>query len=348
MKLLVTGNLGYIGTELTKYFKKKSYFITGFDSGLFENCKFANFEQKPSVDIQIYSDMRYISEKHLINIDAIIHLAAISNDPMGNKFENVTKQVNYISTKRLIDLAIKNKIKKFVFASSCSMYGNTINSKEKIKNEKSDLNPLTAYAKSKVLIEKYINKKKNKTLFTCLRFSTACGVSDRLRLDLVVNDFVASAISNKKIELLSDGKSWRPLIDVEDMCKAIEWGIKRNRVLKNEPMFINVGRDQNNILIKDLAILVKKIFDNKVKVKFNKNKTIDDRSYKVDFSKYKKLVPKKYQVSKTIKQSVVELKKFLIENKFSIKNFRNSKYSRLYHLSHQINNNKLNNKINWK
>jgi nucleoside-diphosphate-sugar epimerase len=347
MKLLVTGNLGYIGTELTKYLKKKNYFITGFDSGLFKDCKIANFYQKPTVDIQIYSDIRHISEKHLKNIDAVIHLAAISNDPIGNKFENVTKQVNYISTKKLINLAIKNRIKRFVFASSCSMYGNAKNSKEKFKNEQSDLSPLTAYAKSKVLIEKYINKKKSKTLFTCLRFSTACGVSDRLRMDLVVNDFVASAISNKKIELLSDGKSWRPLIDVEDMCKALEWGVRRKHILKNEPLFINVGKDQNNILIKDLAFLVKKIFGNKVKVKFKK-KIIDDRSYRVDFSKYRKMVPKKYQISKTIKQSVIELKKFLTENNFSIKNFRNSKYSRLYYLNHQINNQKLNNKINWK
>lgn len=347
MKILVTGNLGYIGTELTKYLKKKKYFITGYDSGLFEDCKIANFYQKPTVDVQIYSDIRLITEKHLKNVDAVIHLAAISNDPIGNKFEDVTKKVNYISTKKLIDLAVKNSVKKFVFASSCSMYGNTKFSKEKVKNEQSDLDPLTAYAKSKVLIEKYIGKKKSKTLFTCLRFSTACGVSDRLRMDLVVNDFVASAISNKKIELLSDGKSWRPLIDVEDMCKALEWGVRRKHLLKNEPLFINVGRDQNNILIKDLAILVKKIFGNKVKVKFNKNKIIDDRSYRVDFSKYKKIVPKKFQISKTIKQSLIELKKFLIENNFSLKNFRNSKYSRLYYLNDLISKKKLDDKINW-
>ena len=347
MNILVTGNLGYIGTELTKYLKKKNYFITGYDSGLFEDCKIANFHQKPSVDFQIYSDIRHISEKHLKKIDAVIHLAAISNDPIGNKFEDVTKKVNYISTKKLIDLAIKNNVKKFVFASSCSMYGNTKNSKEKFKNEQSDLSPLTAYAKSKVLIEKYISKINCKTLFTCLRFSTACGVSDRLRMDLVVNDFVASAISNKKIELLSDGRSWRPLIDVEDMCKALEWGVIRKSISKNEPIFINVGRDQNNILIKDLAILVKKIFANKVKVKFNKNKIIDDRSYRVDFSKYKRIVPKEYQVSKTIKQSLIELKKFLIENNFSLKNFRNSKYSRLYHLNDLIKQKKIDKKINW-
>ena len=194
MKILVTGNLGYIGTELTKYLKKKKYFITGYDSGLFEDCKIANFYQKPTVDVQIYSDIRLITEKHLKNVYAVIHLAAISNDPIGNKFEDVTKKVNYISTKKLIDLAVKNNVKKFVFASSCSMYGNTKNSKEKVKNELSALSPLTAYAKSKVLIEKYISKIKSKTLFTCLRFSTACGVSDRLRMDLVVNDFVACVL----------------------------------------------------------------------------------------------------------------------------------------------------------
>ena len=269
---------------------------------------------------------------------------------MGNEFEEATNEINYKSTKKLIDLAVKSKVKKFVFASSCSMYGNAKKDKKKIKDEGSILNPLTAYAKSKVLIEKYIQQiKRKKTIFTCLRFSTACGVSKRLRLDLVVNDFVASAICNKKIELLSDGSSWRPLIDVKDMCKAFEWAATRG-VIKNEsePICINVGSSKNNILIKDLALLVKKIFRNKVEVNFSKNKVVDDRSYRVDFTKYQKLVPKKFHPIINLKSSIVKIKFFLEANKFLIKDFRNSKYSRLYYLKHLIKQRKISKKITWR
>lgn len=353
MKLLITGNLGYVGTELTKYLKNKNknkkIKIIGFDNGIFEHCIFSKISPKPNVDIQIYSDLRNISAEHLNGIDAVVHLAAISNDPMGNKFKKITKDINFYATKKIINLAIKHKVKKFIFASSCSMYGNSLRNNEIAKNEKSKLRPLTAYAKSKVLIEKYIYKKRNNhTAFTCLRFSTACGVSDRLRLDLVVNDFVASAISRKKIELLSDGSSWRPLIDVKDMCKAIEWSILKKVSKNNEPLFLNVGTDKNNILIKDLAKLVQNIFKNKIKVKFNKNKIFDDRSYKVDFSLYKKLVPKKFHPSVGIDQSVKQIKDFLNFNKFKIKNFRQSKFSRLYYLNYLIEKNKLSKKIIWK
>ena len=350
LKVLITGNLGYVGTVLSSYLKKKNHTIYGLDSGLFFDLKFDNLKPEiKSVDHQIYSDLRNLKNLDLQNIDAVIHLAAISNDPMGNEFENVTKEINFIATKKIIDLCVRKKVKKFVFASSCSMYGNFDDEKIDLIDEKANLNPLTAYAKSKVKIEKFIEKiskkKTNHTLFTCLRFSTACGPSNRLRLDLVLNDFVASAIVNKKIELLSDGKAWRPLIDVRDMSRAFDWGINRKKIPKQEPMFVNIGNKKNNVLIKDLAHLVRKNFNNKVALKINSKNITDKRSYKVNFNKFYKYENKKFYPKISILKSINDTKNYLQKYNFSIKNFRNSNYIRLVYLKKLIANKVINKKL---
>ena len=218
MKILITGNLGYVGSVLTKHLKHNfsNLEIIGFDRAFFSHIISEDIiSPELFVDIQYINDVRSFPESLLRGIDAVIHLAAISNDPMGNEFSEVTNDVNFLST---IDIATKAKrmgVSKFIFASSCSVYGFA---SELPKTEKDEVNPLSTYAKSKIDAERDLLELADENFtITCLRFATACGYSPRLRLDLVLNDFVASALSSGKINILSDGSPWRPLIDVNDI-----------------------------------------------------------------------------------------------------------------------------------
>jgi nucleoside-diphosphate-sugar epimerase len=229
MKILITGNMGYIGPCVVKRLRTSfpNATLIGLDTGYFADC-LTNSEIFPEcrVDLQYFADVRKLPPGSLENVDAVVHLAAISNDPMGNRFEKVTFDINYRAS---IELARRSKeagVGAFVYASSCSMYGSGDDSP---RTENSLLNPLTAYARSKIQTEQDLQQfADNRFKITCLRFSTACGMSERLRLDLVLNDFVACAVACKEITILSDGSPWRPLIHVNDMARAIEWAIVRD------------------------------------------------------------------------------------------------------------------------
>jgi len=226
MKILITGNAGYIGPSVLRRLRQ-SYpqaTLIGLDKGFFAHC-LTNADILPEcrADIQYFSDVRRFRPETLMGVDAVVHLAAISNDPMGNTFEKVTFDINFLASVELAKQAKIAGVKTFIFASSCSMYGQADDTPRK---ETSALNPLTAYAKSKVRTEVELQKLADKNFkVTCLRFATACGMSDRLRLDLVVNDFVACAVTSGNITILSDGTPWRPLIHVKDMARAFDWAI---------------------------------------------------------------------------------------------------------------------------
>lgn len=228
--------------------------------------------------------MRQFAEEVLDGVEAIVHLAAISNDPIGNRFEEVTLDSNYRSS---INLAKKGKeagVKSFVFPSSCSMYGLA---DDRARTEKSPLNPLSAYAKSKVFTERDLEPLASEQFkITSLRFATACGWSDRLRLDLVLNDFVAGAVASRRITILSDGTPWRPLIDVKDMARAIDWAISRDASDGGEFLAVNVGSYEWNFQVKNLAEVVAKVIPG-VDVSINKDGQPDKRSYKVDFDLFR-------------------------------------------------------------
>lgn len=326
MNILIIGNLGYVGPELVKYLRKhhSNYTLIGYDIGYFMNC-YTTLEIAPEtrLDQQYFGDVRHFNESILENIDCVIYLAAISNDPIGNKFEKPTLEINYNSAIEIAKLAKIKKVKNFIFASSCSVYG--LNQGYP-KKESDELNPLTPYAKSKILSEIDLESiADNNFSITCLRFATACGMSDRLRLDLVLNDFVASALVNNKIEILSDGKPYRPLINVKDMARAIDWAILRKEGDYFETL--NIGRDDWNFQIKDLAFAIKDIFG-KVEVEINENAQADKRSYEVSFEKFESMAPNHlplYDIDRTIKELLIGLKSM----KFNDTEFRKSNYIRL-------------------
>jgi nucleoside-diphosphate-sugar epimerase len=328
MKVLITGNLGYVGPIVARHLRRMypQARLIGFDSAFFAlSTTGAMVLPERSLDEQHFGDVREIPEALLEGVDAVIHLAAISNDPMGNKFERVTEDVNYRASVDIGRKASKAGVSHFVFASSCSVYGFAPGAARK---ESDELNPQTAYARSKVNTEKGLAEiRGNNMIVTCLRFATACGMSDRLRLDLVLNDFVACALALGEISVLSDGSPWRPLIDVRDMARAIEWGIMREASAGGGFLALNVGSDDRNYQIKDLSNAVAEAIPGTT-VKINNTAQPDTRSYKVDFSLFASLA-KNHQPQVTLCQSIDMLAKGLRSMGFADPDFRNSAYIRL-------------------
>ncbi len=344
MKILITGNLGYVGSELTKLLRKTypTAILVGYDIGYFaKNVTNKDAAPEMYLDCQHYGDVREFPEKLLEGVDAVVQLAAISNDPIGNKFEKVTLEVNYES---VIDIAKKAKkagVKNMVFASSCSVYGFA---EETARTETSSVNPLTAYAKSKVLAERDLaSLADDKFTVTCHRFATACGMSDRLRLDLVLNDFVAGAISSGEINIMSDGSPWRPLINVRDMGRAILWGIERKASIGGNYLVINTGSNTWNYQVKELAYAINKILP-QTSVSINKDAQPDKRSYKVSFDLFEKLAPKNTPVY-NLEQSIKDLVDGLQKIGFKDKNYRQSSLIRLFVVNELLSQNILNSNL---
>jgi len=346
MKVLITGNLGYVGPVVVRYLRRThpNARLIGFDSAFFAlSTTGATILPERFLDEQHFGDVREIPESLLEGLDAVIHLAAVSNDPMGNKFELVTEDVNYRASVDLGKKARKAGVSHFVFASSCSVYGFAPSAPRK---ESDELNPLTAYARSKVNTEKGLAEiRDNNMIVTSLRFATACGMSDRLRLDLVLNDFVACALAHGEISVLSDGSPWRPLIDVRDMARAIEWGIVREASAGGGFLALNVGSDDRNYQIKDLSSAVAEAIPGTT-VKINKTAQPDTRSYKVDFSLFASLA-KNHQSQVTLRQSIDMLAKGLRSIGFADPDFRNSAYIRLKVLEAHIAAGRLTSDLRW-
>jgi nucleoside-diphosphate-sugar epimerase len=346
MKVLVTGNLGYIGPYLGKYLKERydNVDLIGYDAGFFTGSL---TNQEEPVDryyrTQIYGDVREFDYGLLKNIDAVVNLAAVSNDPMGNKFEAVTDDINRKSVVNISKKASEVGVNNIVFASSCSMYGAA---SDKPKTEEDETNPLTAYARSKIGVEKDLESYDFKSsIFTALRFSTACGFTARTRLDLVLNDFVISALKYKKISILSDGTPWRPLIHVHDMCRAIDWAIRRDDSF-NKVRSVNIGSNDWNYQVKDLAAAVAKSVHG-VEVSINKDAPPDKRSYQVDFSLFKKIAPD-FQPEMTLDTTIVDLITGLKNLNIEESDFRNSRFIRLKVLQNLIDNNMLSDQLRYK
>jgi len=346
MKILVTGNMGYVGPGVVSRLRA-SYpeaTLVGFDMAYFANCLTnADFLPESKLNEQVFGDIRNFPAGLLEGVDAVVHLAAVSNDPMGSKYETVTLDVNHQSS---IELARKAKaagVKSFVFASSCSMYGAA---SDGAKTEDSELNPLTAYARSKVFTERDLKPLADGNFtVTCLRFATACGMSDRLRLDLVLNDFVAGAVSSGQISILSDGTPWRPLINVKDMAIAIDWAISRPAATGGEFLAVNTGSNEWNYQVKELAEAVARVIPG-VKVSVNADAPPDKRSYRVNFDLYQQLAPD-HQPRHNLLDTIRELKQNLDEMGFTDGNFRDSRLMRLKVLNHLQEKTLIDSQLNW-
>jgi nucleoside-diphosphate-sugar epimerase len=287
MNILVTGSQGYVGSVIVRRLKQHfpSLEIQGIDVGFFQN-KISNFDVAPEMFLSklIFKDIREINATDLVGVHAVVHLAAVSNDPMGSKFVKQTDDINFRATCLIAEAAKKAGVKKFIFASSASVYGENSD----VCYEDTKLNPLTPYAESKVKSEQYLSGLADEDFqVTCFRFATACGWSPRVRSDLVLNQFVLGCLVTGKIILKSDGSSKRPLISVEDMARAIGWAISEERDRLSPYEVLNTGQNEWNFKIIDLAELVLKNFNNK-NVSIEKTDATDKRSYDLNFDKYLK------------------------------------------------------------
>jgi nucleoside-diphosphate-sugar epimerase len=322
MKVFLTGNLGYVGTVLHKRLLENKHEVTGCDVGYFPMSWDA---EKLSSQKTLTKDLRDVTKDDLRGYDVVCHLAGLSNDPMGEINQSLTNEINFLQTIRLAKLAKEVGIQRFIFSSSCSAYG--LN--EDIVDENSILAPQTAYAKSKVNSEiELLKLKDSKFSPIILRNATVYGISPNLRLDLVVNNLVGSAISSGKIKLLSDGTAWRPLLHVEDMADAFIKCVDAplDQVAGN---FFNVGSNEDNVTVLEIAEKISKIIPNsKIEIAENSNK--DNRSYQVNFDKINQELgfKTKWSLDDGIKHIYEEMKK----RNFSKEDFENKKFFRLKYL----------------
>ncbi|MCH9827030.1 MAG: SDR family oxidoreductase [Gammaproteobacteria bacterium] len=329
MKVLMTGNLGYIGPVLVEHLRRSdpSVELVGVDQAWFAHC-LTTPQGLPErlLDTQQFADVRDLTARDLQGFDAVVHLAAVSNDPMGKRFENVTEAINYGASAQLAQAAAAAGVGHFVFASSCSIYGFAADGRP--RREGDEVAPLTAYARSKVATEAALAELDAPDMvISCLRFATACGMSPRLRLDLVLNDFVAGALAGGEISVLSDGTPWRPLIHVKDMARAIEWAISRQSENGGRMLTVNVGSEDWNFQVAGLARAVAEAIPG-TRVSINESAAPDKRSYRVDFSKYRELAPG-HQPQETLATAIAGLRDGLRAIGFADPAFRESQLMRL-------------------
>ena len=312
---------------------KEDFNIVGLDSGLFEDDTLTDNFYKP--DQQIVKDIRDISLDDLNNVENVVHLAALSNDPLGELDQNLTHEINYLATKKLIDLAIKQKVKRFIYISSQSMYGIS-DDKIELDEDLSEKKPVTEYAKTKWATEKYLFTQKDKNMIkVALRPSTVFGVSPRLRCDIVFNNLLACAFTSGKIEIKSDGTPWRPVIHIKDVCSAIKACLIAPEKLVDGKAF-NLGIKNGNYQVKDIAKAAEDKMP-KCKVIYTGEHLVDPRSYKVSFERILNDLKDFYKPEWNLKKGADELVNFFNEINFNEIDFRGKKTNRILSLKNKIN-----------
>lgn len=339
MRIIVTGNKGYIGALMVPMLTKDGHQVTGLDTNFFNDCNFQ--DEKISIP-EIKKDLRDIKYSDLKGQEAIIHLAALSNDPLSNLKPKITYDINYEATVKLAESAKKAGVSRFLLSSTCSVYGS---SGENIITEESEPGPITPYAESKVMSEQEITKMADTNFTpTFLRSATAYGVSPKLRADLVLNNLVGWAYTTGTVLLKSDGMSWRPIVHIEDISNAFQATLKAPREKISKQVF-NVGRNNENYRIKELAGIVGEAVPGS-NVSYAEGAGPDKRSYRVDFTKISNIL-KHYKPKWTARKGAEELYKAYQSVNLTLEELESHKYIRLKHLKNLMNTGKLDQELRW-
>lgn len=340
VRILVTGNRGYIGTVLVPMLLSNGHNVVGLDVDLYNKCTFGSYS--PFVP-QIKKDVRDVQNFDLEGFDALVHLAGLSNDPLGDLHPKLTYEINCLASVRLAKIAKEVGIKRFLFSSSCSNYGAA--GDEKV-NEESILNPVTPYGISKVRAEELIARLAYSDFSpTFIRSATAYGVSPRLRFDLVLNNLVAWAYTTGKVYLKSDGTPWRPVVHIEDISRAFLAVLNAPRELVHNQAF-NVGLTDENYQIIELAEIVKETVPGST-IEYAKNAGPDKRCYRVEFSKLCSTLPEfkpKWNTRLGVKQLFEAYKKLGLR----LEDFEGPRYKRIDYIKKMIEVGLLDNTLRWK
>lgn len=339
MKILLTGIDGYIGTVLGQELIKAGHDVVGLDTGYYRSGLLYNGAKLlPQV---ITKDVRSVKLIELQGFDAVVHLAELSNDPLGQINPKVTYEINHKGSVNLAKKAKKAGTAKFIYMSSCSAYGIAKNG---VATEETEVHPQTDYAKCKVLSEKDISKlASNNFSPTFLRSATVFGASPRMRFDIVLNNLAGLAWTEKEIRLHSDGTPWRPLIHILDLCRAIVQVLEAPKKLTHNQI-INVGDNNQNYQVKDIAKIISEVFP-KCQIKFGKDDP-DNRSYKISFEKIGKLLPQ-FKCQYNAKAGARELFELFKKINLDKETFESRMFTRLKQIKYLRETNQIDDKFIW-
>jgi nucleoside-diphosphate-sugar epimerase len=322
MRILLTGHDGYIGHVLTPMLLGRGHEVTGLDSCLYDGCGFAPANAMPVPVLR--KDVRQVALDDLRGFDAVVHLAGISNDPLGDLAPQTTYAINHEASVRLARLAKQAGVKRFVFSSSCSNYGAAGDS---YLDENASFNPVTPYAESKVWTERDVTPLADDSFSpTFLRSSTAFGVSTRLRGDLVVNNLVGYAVTSGEVLIKSDGMPWRPLVHIEDISRAFTAVLEAPRESVHKEAF-NVGTTAENYRVKEIAQMVAEVVPNS-KVTYANDASPDKRNYRVNCDKIKRVLPS-FDPQWTVRKGVEEVYAAYTKHGTTAEDFLSSNFVRL-------------------
>lgn len=339
MRLLVTGHQGYIGAVAVPLFQAAGHEVVGLDSGYFAGCSFGQYDDGVTA---LELDLRDIETKHLRGIDAVVHLAALSNDPLSDLNPHCTYDINHHASVKLARAAKEAGVSRFLFSSSCSNYGA---GGEGFLDENAALNPVTPYGESKVLVEADVTKLADDRFHpTFLRNATAYGLSPMLRADLVVNNLVGYAHTTGEVLIKSDGSPWRPLIHVEDICRGFLAVLEAPVEVIHNKVF-NVGQTKENYRIRDLGDIVQAEMPGS-KVLYAEGASPDKRNYRVDCSRIARELPG-FQPRWTVLDGVRQLRDAYRQHGLTTEEFLSSRYLRIRRVRDLMESGRLDAELRW-